>query len=186
MPMRMRGIVAVAVLILCGTVFAEGFEKGDAELSFRISYVDVDFGSTQGLDLGGTTDAELTFAGGWLLTQSHELGLSLGYVKQEIEGGDVFQSEDTDGTSLGAFYNYNFTTTSSVTIPFIGFNFAALGGDVGDVYNFQYGVEAGLKIYPFEHGGVVFSIGYTELVAEEDQLPDGSALSLGGGLLLRF
>lgn len=49
----------------------------------------------------------------------------------------------------------------------------------------EYGAEAGLKLYPFEHGGVRFGVRYSKLRSDVDGLPDTDGLGLGVALLLK-
>jgi hypothetical protein len=102
-----------------------------------------------------------------------------------LDGGDILADSDTDGTSVGAFYHFNFKTAGVVT-PFLGVNVDMLGGDVGDLYDLEYGADVGIKLYPFDHGGVGFSLGYSKLKADIDGLPDADGLSLGVALLLKY
>jgi len=177
-----RKIVALAfsgVLILAtGTAFAEKPMAGDNELSARFSYSDVDYGS------GSTTDTELTATWGRYVTANHQFGLSVSYVEQEIDD-DFFGGESTDGNELGVFYAYNFSTTGTMT-PFVGIGASIIGGDLGDIYDSSYGLEAGLKVFPYKHAGFVFSVAYAELQAAESFIDDADGLSVGAGLLIRF
>jgi len=182
--MRYVAIVA-AMLTVCGLCMAGGPEKGENETAFRLSYSDTDFGSTGGLDFGSSQDTDVSLAYGWYLTDSHELGLSLGYVKQEIKGGSLGPDASIDGTQFGGFYNYNFSAGTTLT-PYLGASLATMGGDLGDAYDFSYGVEFGVKVYPFEHGGFSFGLSYSELLSDTPGLPDASGINLGAGLLLKY
>ena len=130
--------ICALALLVASPALAEGFEKGSKEVIFRFAYSDTDFGSAEGFDLGGTTNVEFAAGFGWFVTKSHEFGLSVGYVKEDVDGGDFFESSDNDGTTLGVFYNYNFSSDSVVT-PYIGVGAGLIGGDVGEIYSHRYG-----------------------------------------------
>lgn len=147
---------------------------GRNEISGMISYADIDYGS--GVD-SQETDIRLSY--GRYLTDMHEIGVSAGYFKQEIE--DV----SADGGTLGAFYALNFPTSGPLT-PYVGVNAAFITGDLGDLYDFQYGASAGLKIYPFTNGGFSVGLAYQKLTAAEDYIDDADGFSVAMGLLLRF
>ena len=70
--------------------------------------------------------------------------------------------------------------------PYLGLGFTVLGGDVGDLYDREYGAELGLKVYPFEHAGFLVGVRYANLKAAVEGLPDAFGLSLGVGLLMKF
>jgi hypothetical protein len=109
----------------------------------------------------------------------HEIGVSVGYFKTEIE--DI----SADGGTFGAFYALNFPTSGPMT-PYVGVNAAALGGDLGDLYDFQYGAAVGLKVYPFTNGGFNVGLAYQILNAAENYIDDADGFSVAIGLLLRF
>ena len=48
-------------------------------------------------------------------------------------------------------------------VPFIGADVAYFGGDVGDAYDWGYGATAGMKLYPYEHVGVIMGVSYQQL-----------------------
>jgi hypothetical protein len=184
--MRLR-ISAVATVIALATIpIAAGpLTKGDKETSFRLSFAKVEFGSAEGFDLGSTETLDASFSYGWLLSDSHEIGGLVAYNKQDYDGGDLFEDQKTDGSAFGVFYNYNFKTQGNLA-PFVGVSASVLGGDVGDLYDWEYDLLAGIKLYPFEHAGVVFEVSYGMLQSSEDGLPDGDGLALGVGLLLKY
>jgi hypothetical protein len=159
-------------------VFAEGVGKGQNEIAGRLSYANVDAGPVE------TTETDFSLSYGRYLTDSHQVGLIASYFDQEIEE-EGFGSVSADGTALGAFYHFNFLTSGIIT-PFLGVNASFLGGDIGDVYDFQYGIEGGIKVYPFEHAGFAFGIEWSQLQASEDYYEDADGLAFGAGLLIRF
>lgn len=182
----MRYLVLVGLCVLAlGAVEAGGLEKGDNEVAFEVLWSDTDFGSSSGSDLGSSEQTDLSLSYGWMVTARHEFGLLLGYFEEDLDGGDLFEDVSTDGTRLGGFYNFNFGATGMAT-PYVGAALSTLGGDLGDAFDLQYAVEVGVKLYPFDHGGVSIGLGYSELKADAPGLPDADALSLGIGLLLKY
>jgi hypothetical protein len=183
----MRKVLALVLFLgVIGVASADGLEKGDNEVSLRLSYSDTDFGSdSSGSDLGSTKNTDVSISYGWLVTDRHEVGLIAAYSKLKIDGGDIFLDESVDGTRFGAFYIYNFGASGSLT-PYVGASLSTLGGDLGDSYNLQYGAEAGLKFYPFENGGISFGLGYSKLKADMPGLDDADDLNIGVGLLLKY
>ena len=151
---------------------------GDNELAGRLSYLDIDYGS------GSVTDTEFTLAWGRYLTANHQVGLNASYIDQEIDD-DFAGSVSVDGSTFGVFYAFHFGT-AGITTPYIGVNAAIIGGDLGDLYEYGYGVEAGLKVFPYKHAGFVFSVAYTELSADENFIEDADGITVGAGLLIRF
>ncbi len=179
-------LVLVCCLAAFGVVAAGGLEEGDSEVTLRGSYSDTDFGSEGGFNFGSTEETDFSMSWGRLISGGHEFGLLVGYVKQDVEGGDLFADESSDGTRFGGFYNYNFSTGSDTMTPYVGAFVATLGGDLGDAYDLSYGAELGVKIYPWEHGGFSAGLGYTELKSDAQGLPDADAISLGFGILLKY
>lgn len=178
-------LMAFALIGLPGMTLAGSPVEGEKEIALQASYTNVDLGSTGGLDLGETTDAELDLLYGWFFAGGHELGITAAYIKQKLDGGDIQPDSETDGTAVGFFYHFNFKSSGTVT-PFLGFAVSKLGGDIGEVYDLEYGAEAGLKLYPFEHGGVGLSLGYSKLRADIEQQPDATGVGLAAALLLKY
>lgn len=185
--MRKLRVLCVGVMLLSCSLasLAEGPVKGENEFSLSASYSKLDFGVAAGYDLGSTTDSSVGLSYGWMLTDMHEVGFVVSYMKQEFEGGDFFESMDTDGTGFGGFYNLNVKTTGNIT-PYVGASVIKYGGDMGDAYDIQYGIDGGIKLYPFEHGGIVFSLNYAKLKADMDEMPDADAIGLGVGMILKY
>jgi len=176
---KIVGLLTAGVLIsvpLSGV--AAGVAKGQNEVAGLITYADVDYGDSDSKE----TDLRLSY--GRYLTDMHEIGVSVGYFKQEL-GDEDFGSVSVDGSTLGVFYHLNFPTSGTVT-PYIGVNGAWLGGDISDAYDFQYGVSAGIKIYPFEHAGFSFGASYQKLNGAESYIDDADGISVAIGLLVRF
>ncbi len=179
-------LVLACCLAALGVVAAGGLNEGDSEVTLSGGFSDTDFGSGGGFDLGSTEDTELSVSWGRLVQGGHEFGLVVGYVKQDVEGGDLFADVSSDGTRVGGFYNYNFDIGNDTVTPYVGAVLATLGGDLGDAYDLTYGAEVGVKIYPWEHGGISVGLGYSELKADAQDLPDADSLSLGFGVLLKY
>jgi hypothetical protein len=145
-------------------------DRGVNEVAGMASYTDVGLASTTNINLGY----------GRYLTPQHEVGGSIGYTKTDVDDlGSV------DGTTLGAFYQFNFDS-GEMMVPFIGVDLAYISGDLGDVYDFGYGATAGLKLYPYEHAGIVIGVSYQRLQGAEDFIDDEDGFNVNVGLSLRF
>ena len=170
--MTQRTIVLTGLLLLAGVsvASADHLEKGDFEISFRFSYSDLDF---QGR--GGDSDSTEVVGGfGYMLTDHHQLGAGVGY-----SGID-----SSDSVELGGAYTYNFRAAQSLN-PYLSALILGFGGDLGDIFDFGYGAEAGVKIYPWRHGGMLFGMTYRELRGS-DGIPDARSFIAFGGLTLKF
>ncbi len=177
--------VILCLGLLIGPAMAGELEKGDHEVTLRLSYTDTDFGTSGGIDFGSSKDTEIALTYGWLVTERHEFGFLAGYVRQELKGGDLFADSSTDGTQIGGFYAYNFDLEGMAT-PYIGVSVATLGGDLGDAYDLEYTAELGVKIYPFEHGGVSAGLGFFKMQADAPGLADADGFHFGVGLLIKY
>ena len=175
-------VIAAAGAVTMTT--AGALEKGQKELLLRFSFSNIDFGTVSGIDFGERQDTDLGVSLGWLLTDNHELGISVSFSKAEIKNSD-FGDAEFDSSASGGFYHFNFSGPNKV-IPFFGFNAAVVGGDFGDLYDTQLGVEFGIKAYSFEHVAILASARYTKLFADAPGFPDADAVSLGVGIILNF
>jgi hypothetical protein len=90
-----------------------------------------------------------------------------------------------DGTSIGAFYQFNFDSGGNM-VPFIGVNADYISGDLGDAYEYGYGATAGIKYYPYEHVGVLMGISYMNMVGAENYIDDEDGFNVNVGLAVRF
>ena len=161
-------VAATVLLALPMTGLAQ--DRGQNEVAGSLSYTDIGDVSTTSIDVSY----------GRYLTPQHEVGLNVAYMDTDVDGlGSV------DGTTLGAFYQFNFDSGSNM-VPFIGVDVAFIGGDLGDAYDFGYGVSAGAKYYPYEHVGVIFGIAWQNLTGAENWIDDEDGFNLNVGLSLRF
>ena len=167
--MRKRIIMALSALLLAGASIAgaDQLEKGDREIIFRFSYSNLDFDGPG----GDSETTEILGSFGYMLTDHHEVGFGVGYAS----------FDSSDSLEYGAAYTYNFRAGTSLN-PFLS---ALIVGFGGDVFDLGYGVEAGVKVYPWEHGGVLFGLTYRELTGA-DGVPDASNLLAVAGLILKF
>jgi hypothetical protein len=138
------------------------------------------FGSLAYTEVGELSTTSIDVSYGRYLTPQHEVGVSLGYVNTDFD--DVGSA---DGTTLGAFYQFNFDSGGNL-VPFIGVDAAFIGGDLGDVYEYGYGASAGLKFYPYEHVGVLMGVSYMNMVGAENFIDDEDGFNVNVGLSLRF
>ena len=145
-------------------------ERGQNEVAGSLSYTDIADVSTTSIDVSY----------GRYLTPQHEVGINVAYVDTDV---DEFGS--IDGTTLGAFYQFNFDNGGNM-VPFIGADVAYIGGDLGDAYDFGYGLSAGAKYYPYEHVGVIIGIAWQNLTGAENFIDDEDGFNLSVGLSLRF
>jgi hypothetical protein len=161
-------ITAAVLFALPMVGFAQ--DRGQNEVAGSLSYTDVGEVSTTSIDVSY----------GRYLTPQHEVGLSVAYMDTDVgEFGSI------DGTTLGAFYQFNFDSGGNM-VPFIGVDVAYIGGDLGDAYDFGYGVSAGAKYYPYEHVGVIIGIAWQNLTGAENWIEDEDGFNLNVGLSLRF
>jgi hypothetical protein len=145
-------------------------DRGVNEVSGSLAYTDVGDASTTNIDL----------AYGRYLTEQHEVGMTFGYVDADFDGlGSV------DGTTIGAFYQFNFDSGGDM-VPFLGVDVAWIGGDLGDAYEYGYGATAGIKFYPYEHVGILTGISYMNMVGAENYIDDEDGFNVNVGLSLRF
>jgi hypothetical protein len=165
-----RILLPVTVAMFALPLATVAADRGVNEVAGMAAYTDIGSAST--------TNIDLTY--GRYLTPQHEVGGSLGYTKTDVDDlGSI------DGTSLGAFYQFNFDS-GEMMVPFIGVDVAYFSGDVGDAYDFGYGASAGLKLYPYEHAGIIMSVSYQQLLGAEDFIDDEDGFNLSVGLSLRF
>lgn len=145
-------------------------DRGVNEVSGSLAYADVGEAST--------TNIDLTY--GRYLTPQHELGVALGYTSTDVDG---FGS--LDGTTVGAFYQFNFDGGGNM-VPFLGVDVAYIGGDIGDAYEYSYGATVGIKFYPYEHVGILTGVSYMNMVGAENFIDDEDGFNVSVGLSLRF
>ena len=171
-------IVGLLLAAVCHTAtLADSLKEGEIETTFRGSYTDVDIGSDS------TESLQLRASFGWMLSDNHEFGWFATILDQEttISGSTT----EVTGTSAGLLYHYNFTTGGDAA-PYFGFSFGILGGDLGDLYDYSYAFEGGVKFYPFKHGGMIFGVSIGSLNSDQAGVPDADSVSIGAGMLLKF
>lgn len=173
MTTRLAAILAVA-LAATSLASAEVLRQDESEINFAFSYNDLD------PDGFGTDIKTTTLAGsyGYMLTDGHEIGGRLSYLKTEVGDADV------DSTQLGAFYQYNFRGGEMLN-PYLGGTFSFFAGDLGDFYDYAYGVEGGLKVWPWQNAGFNFGLSWEELTGADD-FEDASSMTLFGGIGIKF
>ena len=97
--MRLNQALIAASLLLALPLAAGAADRGVNEVSGSLTYTDIGDASTTNIDL----------AYGRYLTEQHEVGMTFGYVDADFDGlGSV------DGTTIGAFYQFNFDSGISV------------------------------------------------------------------------
>jgi len=165
-------VVALLMVGAAGSVQANQLEKGDKEINFNVSYTDI---SPDVGDSLKTTQIDGRF--GYLLTHAHEVGFMLDYMK--IEDGS-----SADASIYGVFYHYNFRAGETMN-PYVGAQVYAFGGDLGDVYDTSYGLQAGIKVYPWDHAGFNFGLSWDTLNGK-DAFGDGDQTKLFGGVLVKW
>jgi hypothetical protein len=165
-----RILLPVTAAMFALPLTAVAADRGVNEIAGMASYNDIGSAST--------TNIELSY--GRYLTPQHEVGGTFGYTETDID-----ELGSVDGTSLGAFYQFNFDS-GEMMVPFIGADIAYFGGDVGDAYDWGYGATVGLKLYPYEHVGVIMGLSYQQLLGAEDFIDDEDGFNVNIGLSLRF
>lgn len=171
-----KALVIVLALAAAATTAAnaDSLEKGNKEIDFAFSYND--------LNPDGTADSlkTTTLAGsfGYLLGGGNEVGGRLAYSKQEQ--GDF----NVDATQIGAFYNYNFRAGENLN-PYLGAQVSFLSGDLGDVYDNTFGVEAGLKVWPWTNAGFKFGLAFDQYNGADD-FEDAKSTTVFGGIGIKF
>jgi len=174
----MRKFICALLVLVAGAgtaAVADPLKKGDNELSFLFSYTDTSF-DTPGADNLKTTSLDLTW--GYLFTDGFEAGIGLGYLK--FDAGSL---GDTDSTNILPFFQYNFSTGNAN--PYIGVHYIFFSGDTGDVYDDGYGVDAGIKLYPWSNGGFNFGVSWEQWNGA-DGFDDADTLTVGAGVLIKW
>lgn len=171
--MKQVTITVVLMTLLLGgaqIASADHLQKGDKELSFRFGYNKLDFD-----DRGGDSETkEARAAFGYMLTDHHQLSAVVGY----------FGVNGYDEVEFGGAYTYNFRAGDSLN-PYLAFGIVGFGGDLSDLFDFGYGPELGVKVYPWSHAGMLFGVNYIQLVGSNG-VPDATSFNVFGGLLLKF
>ena len=167
-----RTIIVLSVMLMAGSSLAaaDQLEKGDIEIAFRFSYSDFDLDGPG----GDSETTEIVCSLGYMLTDHHEIGAGVGYA--DFDGSDSLE--------FGAAYTYNFRAGTSLN-PFVSALVLGFGGDLGDAFDLGYGVELGIKAYPWPHGGMLFGVAYRELTGS-GRVPDATNILALGGLTLKF
>jgi hypothetical protein len=124
-------MVALAVAALVPASGAE-LAKGTKELNLSLLLQDT---SDSGFYFNGTGRV------GYLLTRQHELGclFSVLYVRPDGQG-------TIKAGSFGGFYRYNFATTNSTVLPFLGLAAYSYLGDLRDSVDWGWQAESGLRV----------------------------------------
>lgn len=168
--MRTKLLPVATSLLLTLPMAAFAADRGVNEIAGSAAYTDIGQASTTTIDLSY----------GYYFTPQHEAGVTLGYTNTDVDGlGSL------DGTTLGAFYQFNFDNGGNL-VPFLGVDLAYIGGDIGDAYDYSYGASAGVKFYPYEHVGVLMGVSYMNMVGAENYIDDEDGFNVNVGLSLRF
>jgi hypothetical protein len=173
-----RIAIPAALALVAWMPSSAALQKGNKELTGSFSYQSRDFDDTS----VETTDIDLVVDLGYLLTDRHEVGGRVTWFKTEVDTD--FGDEDFDGNSIGAFYHFNFGMEGSMT-PFVGAFYTIVGGDLGDTIDSDYGIEGGVKIYPWENGGFILKAAWDQMTGADDN-PDADGLGLFAGVGLKW
>lgn len=159
------------VALLAGTGMAAEIPDGANELFLNFSYEDTD-------DVGKTTELDLAY--GFFLTSRHEVGPIISYLKVDPDGGP-----DSDANAFGGFYRFNFGTASETFEPFVGANIQGIGGDLGDFFDYQTGLEAGTRVMAGRRGALNVMLFYDKLYGADD-VEDSDSMGIAAGLSIFF
>ena len=184
--MRKALVILMVLCVVGGTAaFADQLKKGEMETSAMFSYSEVD--PRMGIDKLKQT--QLMGAFGYLLTDGHEVGGELTYMKEEQGNASI------DSTLFGVFYNYNFKAGTNLN-PYVGAQVGSIsgsgsGGDTSfsQPYSAYYGVQGGIKIYPWKNGG--FNVGlrwdnWSGKTLNGIKFDDAKVLQLAAGILIKW
>jgi hypothetical protein len=168
-----RAAITAAAMLLAPWAHAGFLAEGEMELAFSFAYSDlsVDGGPS-------ATNVVLTGRFGFLLTDTHELGIVLDYADLED-----FSGPRGDEIGTGAFYHFNFQAGADMN-PYVGGFYTFIGGDAGDVWDTSYGLEAGVKLFPWDSGGFNFGVRWSQLTG--DAPADASGIDAFAGIQLKW
>ncbi len=113
-----------------------------------------------------------------MITKGNELGFSLNYSKVDNDLVSV------DGMGIGLWYNYNFRAGDMFN-PYLGANYIFYTGDIGDIFDSSYGVQGGVKIWPWENAGMNFGMRYQWNTGAGD-MAGRDPVHLFAGVLIKF
>lgn len=162
---------AVAALLLGVPAAADQLEKGDRQLRFDLAFSTLDFDAER---VGDSDKIELTAGFGYMLTDHHEIGAAAGW----------FAQNGSDSTILLLYYTYNFRA-GQILNPYVAGQFLTYQGDLADLFDIAYGVEVGVKVFPWSHAGFLTGLNYREVRGAED-IFDATEINLFSGLLVKF
>ncbi len=169
-------LVMLTVLAMVGgmAAYADTLKKGDKEMNFNFSYAKIS--PDEGDDI---TLSQFAGAMGYLITDGNEVGLQFAYQKQDYGGGD-----SSDSNTISAFYHYNFKAGETMN-PYLGVLATTYGGDMGDSIDMSYGIQGGVKVYPWSNAGFNFGVQYEQLMGANDG-GDATNVAAFGGVLIKF
>jgi len=159
-----------AAVLLALPMIGMAQDRGQNEIAGTMAYTDI----------GEVSTTTIEGSYGRYLTPHHEVGMNVAYMNTDFD-----ELGSADGTTLGAFYQFNFDGGGTM-VPFIGADLAYIGGDLGDAYEYGYGASAGIKFYPYDHVGVIMGVSYQNLVGAENFIDDEDGFNVNVGLALRF
>ena len=150
---------------------AGGLEKHSQDLSFDFSYSDTD-------DYGKTT----ALAGTWTYVLDGgnvEVGGVLAYLKVDLDDGT-----EVDALAIGPAVIFNFTPEKSAT-GFVSGYLASVGGDAGDVFDYEAQIAVGIRSFVGDSASVDVALSRTRDFGA-DFFDDVDTTALTAGLSIFF
>ncbi len=143
----------MAAALPAAPALAGGLEKHPQDLNFSFGYTDSD-------EIGETLDV----SGRWtyVVEGGHfEIGAVAAYVHIDLE-----DNTKTNSLALGPAVVYNFTPDNPVT-GFLSGYFAQLGGDAGDIFDYELQIAAGIRGFVGDSASVDLALSRTRDVGAE-------------------
>jgi hypothetical protein len=167
--------MSVLIMVLAGSAAVAGsLEKGDNEIFGSFSYTDM---SVDGASVD-VTMTQLSASYGRMFTDSIEAGGSLTYFDIDLDGPSA------DGGIFEPFFQFNFGGGDK-TNPYLGARYLFFFGDQGDLFSDGYGLEGGLKYWPWDNAGFDFGVKY-QVWSFDFGSEEMDVLSANAGIRIKF
>lgn len=160
-------VIGTALMPAANVVSAADLRRNDVELGFSLRASDDDRDDAQEIDL------EARF--GWMLTNTHEVGIVVDWTYVDTDAG----SNDFSGGNAGIFYTYNFATLSLSTVPFVGIQTLAPIGDSGDTDDWSWKTNLGMRFLPTTYTSFNTSLFYEQTYTDDNSDPDEYGIEAG-------